>query len=227
VRVKSALLLVIVCLLSSEYLFAQEEEDVERDKTHYHYLGFQANVLLRQLVNLGGGNNTAFNSNPFLFNYSKINKRSGKGFNLGIGFDLANDASTDGVTNVESLNINFSGRLGVERKYYQDKKWVYGYAVHLQTIILNNKTETTVLGINPVSTTSSILRVLAGINFNGNLSYKLSDNVLLGTEANLNFLLGTNQARTSGTNFNMRTTNRVPFDFGFKVPAVVFLVVRI
>src|SRR5437016_2775290 len=105
----------LLCLLALTTVTAQSDLDtVPVPKTHYHYIGIQANQLLQQFISFNS--NSSINTNPFLFTYASNNIRTGEGFAFGAGFLVTDNNTNDGVNEVSTRNVNFSMRLGYEKK---------------------------------------------------------------------------------------------------------------
>jgi hypothetical protein len=77
------------------------QDSIVKPKKFDHYIGLQANELLRQLVSLSD-NNTEIN-NPYLLTYTLLASKHQVGIQLGFGFDVN-----------ESKDL--TSRQGIQRK---------------------------------------------------------------------------------------------------------------
>jgi hypothetical protein len=218
------LLILLSALMLSTSIYASDGDSTKTTRANYYYVGLQSNLLFRQFLNLT--NTSAINNNPYTLNYSSNNKKTGKGFCMGIGFDLGNETTNDGVTQISNRLINFSGRVGFERKYNQQKKWVFYYSSELGAIITNTQTLTKTFNASgEVRTTLETTKIMAGYISRAGVMLKLGEYVTIGTETALNLLVGLNNSSVS-SNFTSGTEFKTPFDVGIKTPTAIYITLR-
>ncbi len=224
------LIRIIVCLILlviGHKLLAQEQpaEDLPSErptKTVYHYVGLQANQLIRQLLSFGG--NSSAVTNPYILTWSVNSKSNGFGFATGIGYSSIQTKSTDVFSSTISKVNDFAWRFGLEKKQYLSRKWLAGFGGDF--LVEKNKAETvsnTGGSANPtVTTTTSRL----GFGPRVTLNWQFHDKLMIGTEAS--FYLKwidqkqkvTNQQTPADPNASLR-------QFAFTAPAVIFITAKL
>jgi hypothetical protein len=206
-------------------------EGSKRERTATTYLGVQANQLIRQILNFSNSNSVI--DNPYLFTYSVNSKKTGVGFSSGLGFSVSNTLDGDPSNRRETNINNLSLRVGVEKKSYIAKRWLISWGVDI--IHDNFKNETTNTQIfdltNPsnksVFTTKTTTSVW-GIGPRFTLNFKVSNRIMLGTEANYYYRSGTTSLKASSNNQGNISNSENSNDFTrfqFTVPAVIYLMV--
>jgi hypothetical protein len=205
-----------------------------------HYVGVQANELLRQILNLS--NNDTPIDNPYLLTYS-VNGASGFGFHFGLGYEFDDTKNMDGQIERETNIDNFSLRFGPEKKFWLGKKWLASSG--LDILIDRQKNETTNKQENDfaktkITTSSKITGWGFGPRFG--ISFQVSNRIFLGTEMTYYFkkLKSKGEITTSITTEEVlngeitETTQTEKTDtddkfkeLNFSVPAVLYLVIRL
>jgi hypothetical protein len=205
-----------------------------------HYIGVQANELLRQILNLSDNDTPV--DNPYLLIYS-VNAPSGVGFNFGLGYEFDDVKVQDGQIERETSIDNFSVRTGVEKKFWLAKRWLasggFDILAERQKSETTNKTETD-FGRTKVTTASKTSGWGLGPRFG--LGFQISNRIFLGTEVTYYFkkLKAKGEVTTSITvrqEFNgtiTETTETEKTDsedtlkeLTFSVPTVLYLIIRL
>src|SRR6187551_3878023 len=99
----------VVLLFISSIAFAQQDSSYRKAN---HYIGVQANQLIKQLFNLS--NNNAVVNNPYLLVYSVNSVRNGWGANIGFGYTFNEVTDGDAFNTRETKVNNFFFRAGFE-----------------------------------------------------------------------------------------------------------------
>jgi hypothetical protein len=218
----------LVLLLIGHNLIAQQQPEEDfvsepAEKKAYHYIGIQANQLVRQIFNFGG--NAGAITNPYLVTYSVNGKASGLGFAMGIGYSSIQTKTNDAFSSTLSKINDIAFRGGVEKKSYLSRRWLAGWGVDI--LAESNKIETTTTinggGQNPkvVSTTS---RYGFGPRFL--INYQLHDKILVGTEASFYMKWIKQKQEVTGTTGPGQPETELK-QIGFTLPAVLFLVLKL
>ncbi len=193
---KKLLFLLLVTSIGNS-LFAQEEiveTPIEKTKKTDHYIGVQANYLVREFFNFGGSNSV--NLNPFGFVYHLNSIKSGIGFRVGLGPSIYSTKNIDGLATINSKGYNLNGRLGFDKRFHLNTRWEAG--VGLDAVVVLKKDESRNDQINNqgiISETRAFSTSYCGGPM-GYLRYKLRPNILLGTETSFYILSTDNQNRT-------------------------------
>ena len=87
-----------------------------------HYIGIQANQLVKQLLNLGGS--TSAVNNPYLITYSVTSTHTGVGMNLSFGVVINEFSGGDNFSRSNTEINEFFFRLGIEKKTRLGKRWI-------------------------------------------------------------------------------------------------------
>jgi hypothetical protein len=223
------------------------KKPITLQKRSSHYLGVQANQLIRQLLNFSSSNTVI--DNPYLIAYSVNSKKNGFGFSSGLGFSV-NEISDGDQTNKRTTKINnVSFRLGFEKKSNLGKKWYVSWGIDLTHDNLKNETSNTQSpdlsnpGIKFISNTIN-KTTSWGFGPRFTLNFRISDRIILGTEANYYYKSGTNSSESStsstflqfdpitGINKLTTQTNKSPENtsdftkFQFAIPTVLYLIVK-
>ena len=187
-------------------------------KTHYKYLGIQANLLLQQFISFNS--NSSINTNPYIFSYSKNNINTGNGIVFGTGFSVSENSSNDGVSSVNVRNGNLAFRVGYEKKYLQEQKFITFWGIEFGAGLIYTRSESHLnqsFSSNIVVTEST--KIFAGPSFRGGVLLACSKHILLGTE----FFFNLHVSYTEGVS---STSTFAPFNLGFQAPTALFLVFR-
>ncbi len=216
---KALFLLLMAGILVS---YAQEED---RNQIEGHYLSFQVNELVRQVLSLGTTNVT---SNPYFFNYS-YTAASGDGLNIGIAYSLDNFDTPNQFNNISTDIRNVSFRIGYEKKRYLGKNFVYGLGVDLTVDSEKNETVSSdTFSSSELITTSKLSGW--GLGPRLTLSYQISNAIWVGTEANYYFKSLTNTFEVDFSDnpaFDDNDTETEIKELTFASPAILWLSIRL
>lgn len=195
-------------------------QDGESTKKIEHYVGFQVNELVRNVINLS---NSAAISNPYFLLYSFNSTNSGYGMNFAAGYSYIESNEGDALTPGKRINENASFRLGPERKFKWGDHWIglLGVDVIYAHTMLK---QTTTTFITPLVSTQNTLTVKSedvGAGLRGGIYYAFNDRILLGTETSYSFLLRKENV-WSGLNNSENTSKRL----NFSAPMALFLTLR-
>jgi hypothetical protein len=176
--------------LSANFLLAQDAED----KRFNHYLGVQANPLLRQILSIGS---TSSISNPYLLNYSMNSTKSGCGFHVGVGVDYSMILDNDGINDRKSEITNISSRLGFDKVYTISERWQAGFGIDGIFQSAENQTTSQIISFDTITTVTKIGSLRYGGGVRAFLRYNVSKRVLIGTESTVYFSTGNSDISTS------------------------------
>lgn len=223
------LLLLVVLFQGSIALKAQQPAtDVPApvQKKEYRYLGIQANLLIQQFISFNS--NASINTNPYIFSYSKNDIKTGVGFVFGTGLNVNENSSNDGVSAVNVRNANVTFRIGYEKKYFQDQKFIPFWGIDFGIGGVYNRVESSLnQSFNTATTVSETTKLFMGPAFRAGLCYTLSKHILLGTEFFFNAQVAYSETRTNtGFNSGGFQSDFVPFNIGFQAPTALFLIFR-
>ena len=183
------------------------------------YFGVVANPLFRQLFNLAGNNNAI--GTPYGLQYAINSKENGKGMNMGLSYDRNSFTDNSGGVTRETINRNISFRIGYDRKRDLGKRWIgiFGFDFLLDGT-RSQTTSTPAAGLTIETSTKGW-----GIGPRFGLMFRLSDRVLLGTDATsyLKFVnsnqLFPDQPQSKS---HQKSTN-----FNITLPVALFLTVKL
>lgn len=235
---KKLLLATAVLASTTSIAIAQPDSLKPKQKLFEHQVGVQVNELVRQVLNFNDA--PAAIDNPFLMTYSITHIKTGLGIRLGGGYNQQVFSENDGVTKRNNDNKSMQFRVGVEKMFYLSDRWTAGAGIDALYGKEDNYTITTVNSFDTVTT-----RVRSKINTLGGgamgwLRYRISDKILLGTEASFYYRKGDFEQ-------NITVTQKVPLmpgggggittskrtisenettDGRFRVPVVLYLIVR-
>jgi hypothetical protein len=212
--------------------FAQEDSaqvaSAKPKRLSSHYVGIQANQLVKQLLNLGGS--TSAINNPYLITYSVNSNATGVGLNLSAGYtmDESLSLSGDGVNQIHTTLKEFFFRIGVERKKQIGKRWMLAAGGDL--VVDNQSNRVELKSNNGGSSQTSVNEDGSnafGTGFRVALNFHISDKVLMGTEATY-YLKFVSVESTSQSPFGTPSKETKDLTrFQFNVPAVLFLTVKL
>lgn len=207
---KTFLLLLLFVAAGSRPVCSQNDSSNLRRSNHY--LGVQANQLIRQLLNFGGASASTVN-NPYLFVWSFNNKKTGWGMNTGFGLNLNEftdgDANSKRTTNISDLNM----RIGFEKKSTLGKRWLTSWGFDLVHQNFSNSTVTT---STPVPSNPNIKNVVdtqnstSGWGFGPRftLNFSITQKLILGTEATYYYRSGSTSQKSTITNTSLITDSQ-------------------
>lgn len=217
---KKNLALACVMLASTWCSLAQE---AQVDRKSDHYVGIQANQLLRQIFNLGGNN--AVVNNPYLMTYAVNNKTTGVGVNLGFGFTYDQRVTDDQFVDRTTTTSDLFFRFGFEKKSTLAPKLIISTGVDLITEF--NKSETNTGDLTQPGGDFSSGTKSSG--FGGgprvSLNYAITEKIIVATEANYYFKSFSIKDFSEGSGFNDSNKRQLK-TFRLNVPAVIFLILK-
>lgn len=199
-------------------LLAVAQDEVTAQKRSSHYLGVQANQLVRQLLNFGGS--TGSINNPYLITYAVNSVSSGWGFNSGFGYTHIEVRNEDPFNPLETTINDFFLRFGVERKVLIGEKWITSYGLDILRESEKNITERG--GSQPGNFRTETRNRGTGIGLRFTLNYNISEKILLGTEAT--YYYKSMKETRNGTGVTEETEKFK--EFTFAVPIALFLVMK-
>ena len=207
--------------------FAQEETAPPPARKAEHYVGIQANQLIKQLFSLNSS--SAAINNPYLMTYQVNSTQTKVGLNIGLGMNV--DQINDDFQNFrrESKISDIFFRIGIEKKSYLAKRWLLSAGVD---VVIDNQTNKTSTfdPTNPNGTTVHTNDKISGGGFGPRcgLYFQINEKILLGTEANyyLKFLKTTNEVIGPGSSIPIVKESDIK-RFQLVVPAVIFLVLKL
>jgi len=197
---KIALCILTVCFLTYGALAQNEKtkdknEDFQsynQDKKISHFIGFQANELIRQLFSFG---NTIETGNPFLLKYSLRFNKSNIEITSGLGYRTGSTNENSGTFITSQSDLFF--RLGAAKKYDIGKRFEAGIGIDGLLVNNNNSSENTIINTNinftdsSYSSTSNKIKTFgAGPQFT--FAFYITPRVKLGTELTAYFTYSEN-----------------------------------
>lgn len=192
-------------------------------KLEGHYLGIQVNELVRQVFSLG---NTAVPSNPYFFNYT-YTSATGSGLNVSMGLTVDETNASNNFSNVTTNIDNFSFRVGYDKKKVLTKRFIFSLGVDLtidsqKNVTLNQDS----FSSQEIETTNKLSGWGLGPRFT--FQYRISDNILIGTEANYYYksLKDKFSIEVNGSSTNDEQETDIK-RFTFSAPAILWLSVRL
>jgi len=191
-----------------------------------HYLGIQANQLLRQILNFG--NSTSID-NPYLFVYSINSIETGFGMNIGMGYTFNESKDGDAFNTRKTTINNLAFRVGFEKKSELSKRWLVSWGFDVVIDNQKNNTINTIdFGQGNNSTVETTSKTSAfGIGPRLTLNYKISEKIFLGTESTYYFKSGENKLTVNqSTGGNNETSDKFK-RFQLAVPVVLLLILKI
>lgn len=231
--IKKKLILCVSLLFGGVMLFAQNSDSLNESKRFKHLVGLQANALFRQILNFSGANTPV--NNPYLLTYSIVTPKKGWGLDAGMGYTYNKTFETDGNVKKNNFINDLYFRLGPQKMLPLNRRFSAQIAFHLLFEILNSDTQTeSNFGsqITRVITKSSSVRYGGGPALG--LRYRVSNRVLLGTEASYYFRKGQLKSDLKTETIfqgniiqeDISNTNNDLTQVVFNPPAVLFLVLR-
>jgi hypothetical protein len=195
-----------------------------------HYVGVQANQLLRQLLDLGGSNTAA--SSPYALIYSANNTKTGAGFNAGLGLLVNQFSDGDAVNKRTTEASDVFLRFGYEKKMVLGKRWYASLGIDAVTERQKNKTvNTTEFSPSQKSTVTSDTKSSAwGAGPRGTINFSITNKIAIGTESTWYFKFTKSKQKItnefSGSPRNTDTLDTKGKRFVFASPAVLFLILK-
>lgn len=219
---KRAFFLAMIMIIAT-VSYSQESEEVTND-LEGHFLGVQVNELVRQIFSLG---NTNIPANPYFFNYTYTSS-TGSGVSASFAY-TKNQVSNDNNFNTLTTNIdNIAFRIGYEKKKTLSKRFIYSLGVDFLVESQKNVTENEDNFSSQLITTTSKVSGW-GMGPRLNFYYKVTDKILIGTEANYYFKslkekfevdFENNPSNNTETEGDVKT-------FTFSSPAILWLTLKL
>jgi hypothetical protein len=227
-------------ILLTSYFYASSQDTASC--RFRHYAGVQVNQLIKQLVNLSN-TNTAIN-NPYLLTYSVSDSRTKFGIHTGFGYNYLHlhDKNLPAPLLTKSSDINW--RVGIDRRMNIGRKFEAMVGVDYVNEYSTNRTfssSVVIFSSNLISDSSISFsyarKVVTGGGLNLALSFKISERILLGTEATYYFTQTTTKQniQTEETIISSSTTD-VIYDnnnsetemqeFNITFPVALFLFIK-
>ncbi|HYG20813.1 MAG TPA: hypothetical protein VD816_17870 [Ohtaekwangia sp.] len=207
-----------------------------------HYIGIQANQLIKQILNFSNSNPAI--DNPYLLTYAVTSRRTGSGLSIGLGYNFNETSDGDAISRRETEINDFSLRVGYEKKSSLGKRWMVGFGAD----IIIDKDKNVTVNINDSEFNKSNIETIStakgfGLGPRLSLNFKITDRIMLGTEATYYFRRVKNSFAVNSTittmEFDPNTGNTFPVTrtdhtetsdktkrLQFSVPAVLFLTVK-
>lgn len=223
--------------------FAYAQSDSTNQGTYSHYLGAQANQLLRQLFDFGGTNTSPANSYALVYSFNS--PLTGAGMNTGFGYTFNEFNDGDAINKRETKINELFLRIGYEKKRSLGKRWMASTGVDLVIDRQRNKTSNTNdFGSGNKSKIETETKVNAwGLGPRFTINFKISERIWVGTEAMYYFksikderivkseitsqvfdpMTGQVTLQTTQDKDEVETKNK---RFTFTSPAVLFLIVK-
>lgn len=217
------LLLISTTGYSQDVTQVPVDTEVVETKILRHYIGVQANQLLRQLLNFGGTATVA--GNPYLMTYAFNSTKTGVGLNFGLGYSYSSSSNGDPITPRTTTDNSLSLRLGIEKKFTIGKRWFSSYGLDFLLDESQNKTETTFNqgnGFPGNKTTTEFTNNGTGLGPRFTLNFLISDKIILGTEASYYYRSFTSSQKVT----NQPDQTNKPKSFTFAVPAVLYVILK-
>lgn len=206
------------CALSAR---CQDQPESATPKKSIHYFGIQGNQLFRQLISTGSSGPI---NNPYLLTYAVNANPIGTGFTAGLGYNYNQFNDGDAITLRESTQSDFFLRIGLEKKSYWSKHWVWSFGVD---IVVDSEKDKTVTS-SKFGGSSSKITTEQKINRTGlgpriTLNYVISDRLMVGTEASYYFKTATEKITDPSAPANSENKFK---SFNLAVPAVLYLIIK-
>jgi len=181
---RNTLLLLGVSFFST-FAFAQSSRSfIDTTSTFDHFVSLQANALIQQVFNFGESSELA---NPYVLKYALKHNKTGLTLNLAGGFTQENSMDEN---NIESQKEFIDYRVGLGWQKSLSKRFEFGVGVDIisgRSFEESNSTNIVVFGGNLDSTITGLRTKnnYFGYGAQLSLSYKISPNVLIGTETSI------------------------------------------
>jgi hypothetical protein len=222
--------LICLCLLTIGHkLVAQERptddiNPIPSTRKVSHYVGLQANQLIRQLLSFGG-NNTAV-TNPYALVYTVNSKETGWGLATGLGYSSIQTKTSDLFTSTTSKVDDFAWRVGFEKKTYILKNWLLSLGGDF--LVESNKAVTITNNGSATNPTVTTKEKRQGFGPRASLNYHINDKLLIGTEASYYFKsIKHTQTQTNTGVTPPKDPDSSLHSFSFTLPAVIFVIVKL
>lgn len=222
-------------------LSAMAQEETADVRKSYHYVGLQANQLIRQVFNFSGSGPVI--NNPYLLTYSVNSIESGAGFTAGFGYTFLEATDGDQFVDRTTTTNDVFFRFGFEKKSLLAKKVIFSLGVDIVLDRQNLQTETKEKTQSQINFESSNRTSGTGLGPRLTLNYQITEKIVIGTEANYyyktfrieqtqkNVFFETQFDPVTGQPRQVRRTEENTETekqkrFQFNSPAVIFLIMR-
>lgn len=222
------ILICLILLIIGHSLIAQDRpveksEAAPPTRNASHYIGVQANQLLRQLLSFGASSSAV--TNPYLLTYSVNSRSTGFGFATGLGLSSTTTKNNDNFTSVVSTVNDFAWRFGLEKKKYLSKYWLFGIGGDV-VVELNSAESVSQTGTGNPEISVKTKTHRAGFGPRASLAFQFHDRLMAGTEAAYYFKWGNQEQTTSGSGQPNTPSTKIK-SFNFSLPAVIFLTMKL
>lgn len=234
----------LFCILFSvSCSFAAVAQQPDSTKLLNHYIGIQANQLLKQLINLN--NNNVAISNPYLLTYSLFSAKYNWGIETGFGYNYRRSKDKLTAADQESKISEAFYRFGIAKKFSVGKKWETSIGLDYAGSYQLDKTFTftvTDFGTqkDSTATVSTTIEKSKGGGIQLRLVFNISSHILLGTETTFyyettnkksNVIVSDTFTRTDFPELNTYTlsasnTETEEAAFNITLPVAIFLTVK-
>lgn len=219
------ILICLILLIIGHTIIAQTRPDkgteiVSKEKRNSTYVGIQANQLIRQVLNFGGGSGNI--ANPYLLTYSVNGNATGVGISAALGYSYQQNRSNDGFTSVISSTTDVAFRFGMEKKKYISRSWLTSFAVDILMESNKSVTDTKSSGFS-----NSVTNKLGGwgLGPRTTINYQFHDRFLVGTEMSFYMKFKEQKQTTSNTGMPADPGEKVN-TYNFVLPAVIYLTMK-
>jgi len=236
-KITLSILLLAGCMVDC---FAQTDASTTtKEPTVDQYIGVQMNDLIRQVFNFNNGATTTPITNPYLLTYNINSKKTGWGLRAGIGYNYSSISSNDGITATTTKLNDLQFRIGVEKAFWSTSHWSAGAGLDFVYNTNNDNTTSTVSSTDTSTTATKTVSSSYGGGPMGWLRYRVSQHIMIGTEASFYYTTGKQKNTTDLTNTNIdpntgqtftsttETTSNPTITTGsFTMPVVFYLIVK-
>jgi hypothetical protein len=222
-------------------LSVSAQDEIVPERKSSHYVGLQANQLIRQIFNFSGAS-PAIN-NPYLLTYAVNANQGGAGFTAGFGYTFTETNDGDQFIDRTTTTNDVFFRMGTEKKSMLAKKVLLSIGLDIVLDRQKSETETKEKTQSQINFANATKNNGTGFGPRLGLNYVLSDKILIGTEANYYFKsIKVEQSQTNiffetvfdpitGQQRQVRRTEENSSEeknkrFQFNSPAVIFLIMK-
>lgn len=231
--------LVAVSQLLAASAFAQEELPAPRKSAHY--IGLQANQLVRQIFNFSNTNSSV--NNPYLLTYAVNSISNGVGFTTGFGYNFQQTTDGDQFVDRTITADDIFFRLGFEKKSKLAPKVIFSIGADMIFDRLKSTTKTEEKTQSEIVFESGSNAKSIGFGPRVTINYQLHEKIIIGTEANYYYKRTKTEETEKQVFFETvfdpttgqpRTVRRTQENsdtekskrFQFNSPAVIFLIMK-
>lgn len=224
----------------ASFYFCNGQEDTIKTKKFNHYIGVQANELIKQILN----KNNSVTNNPYLLTYSINLAKHGWGAQAGFGYNyFKTDDINSAATHTSKIN-DFFYRAGIGQKFQIGKYILPGYGLDFigayqvdKTVSLSVTDFNTSVDSSESTVTSKKTSLGGGIQLS--LGFIVTRGFIIGTEAtgyyskikekeNIIVKQSTTNSITEVTTTESTNTNTETGSskFVLSVPVAIFMIVK-